>query len=127
MVTVAVHFPRGAGALLPSKSPTCILRTAVFTVCGAVPELRLKLLSPEYEAVSVLPPALVDVMEQPPAATEAEQLAPVPSSTVTVPAGVPAPGAFGTTVKLTVYAWPVALGSGESLVIVVVVSALFTV
>src|SRR5437667_10310411 len=65
-------------------------------------------------------------MLQLPAATLALQLW-VPSLTVTVPVGVPLPGAFGTTVNAKLTACPTADGSGVWLVIVVVVPAAFTV
>jgi hypothetical protein len=72
--------------------------------------------------VSVFEPADVDAIEQLPAATVPTQLA-VPSLTVTLPVGVPVPGALTVTVKLTVYGCPTTDGSGVSLVIVVVVFA----
>ena len=54
----------------------------------------LKSSSPLYVAVSVLAPALVEARPQEPVATGTVQKLPVPSLTVTVPVGVPAPGAF---------------------------------
>jgi len=63
---------------------------------------------------------------QVPTATLALQLW-VPSLSVTVPVGVPLPGALTATVKVKVTAWPTVDGSGASLVIVVVVPAAFTV
>src|SRR2546429_1493751 len=65
-------------------------------------------------------------MLQLPVATLALQLW-VPSLTVTLPVGVPPPGAFGTTVNVKLTAWPTAEGSGVCPVIVVVVPAAFTV
>jgi hypothetical protein len=65
-------------------------------------------------------------MVQLPAATLALQLC-VPSVTVTVPVGVPPPGAFGTTVNAKLTACPTADGSGVWLMIVVVVPAAATV
>src|SRR5437764_8850586 len=65
-------------------------------------------------------------MVQLPAATLALQLW-VPSLTVTLPVGVPLPGAFGTTVNVKLTACPTADGSGVWPVIVVVVPAAFTV
>ena len=62
----------------------------------------MKLLSPLYWAVSVFDPAVVEVSEQPPVATAAEQLAPVPSFTLTVPVGVPLPECSAVTVQVTV-------------------------
>jgi len=47
-------------------------------------------------------PAAGNVIEQVPAATLAEQVSPAPSLTVTLPVGVPLPGAFATTVKAMV-------------------------
>src|SRR5512143_1706198 len=61
-------------------------------------------------------------MLQVPAVTVPVQLS-TPSLTVTLPVGVPAPGATGATVKFTVTACPTLDGSGLSDVIVVVVSA----
>jgi len=65
-------------------------------------------------------------MLQLPAATLALQLC-VPSLTVTVPVGVPLPGAFGTTVNVKLTGCPTAEGFGVWAVIVVVVAAAFTV
>ena len=65
-------------------------------------------------------------MLQLPTATLALQLC-VPSVTVTVPVGVPLPGALAATVKKKVTAWPTVDGSGVSLVMAVVVADAFTV
>src|SRR5256885_16516257 len=65
-------------------------------------------------------------MLQLPAATLALQLW-VPSLTVTLPVGVPLPGAFATTVNVKLTAWPTADGLGVCAVIVVVVPAAVTV
>src|SRR2546423_1591851 len=65
-------------------------------------------------------------MLQRPAATLALQLW-VPSPTVTVPVGVPVPGAFAATLNVKLTAWPTVDGSGVSAVIVVVVAVWFTV
>ena len=77
-------------------------------------------------AVRVRAPDVLSVMIQVPAATVSEQLF-TPSLTVTLPVGVPAPGATGTTVKFTVTGCPTFDGSGLSDVMVVVVSAGLTV
>ena len=61
-----------------------------------------------------------------PDATVAVQLW-IPLLTVTLPVGVPLPGASTVTLKLTVTASPTTDGSGVSLVMLVVVSALLTV
>jgi len=53
-------------------------------------------------------------------------VAPAPSLTLTVPVGVPAPGATGATLKVTVTGWPAAAGFGLIEETVVVVVALFT-
>jgi hypothetical protein len=96
------------------------------TVCETPGDvLGLKLASPEYVATSVLLPDVVDVSVHEPASTAAMQLS-VPSVTVTVPVGVPAPGGVGVTLHDTVYADPTFEGSGVSPVITVVVSALLT-
>src|SRR6266446_6975477 len=65
-------------------------------------------------------------MLQLPVATLALQLW-VPSLTVTLPVGVPPPGAFGATVNAKLTACPTAEGSGVWPVIVVVVPAAVTV
>ena len=65
-------------------------------------------------------------MLQVPAATLPLQLW-VPSLTVTVPVGVPLPGALADTVKVKLTAWPTADGFGVWLTIVVVVPAVLTV
>jgi len=77
-------------------------------------------------AVTLRAPAELNAMLQLPAATLALQLW-VPSLTVTVPVGVPLPGAFETTVNVKLTAWPTADGSGACAVIVLVVPAGFTV
>ena len=65
-------------------------------------------------------------MLQLPAATLALQLW-LPSLTVTLPVGVPVPGAFAATVNVKLTAWPTADGFGVWAVIAVVVAAAFTV
>ena len=65
-------------------------------------------------------------MLQLPTATLALQLW-VPSLTVTVPVGVPLPGALAATVNVKLTAWPVAEGFGVWPAIVVVVPAAWTV
>src|SRR5207249_12331684 len=65
-------------------------------------------------------------MLQFPAATVALQLW-VPSLTVTVPVGVPFPGAAAVTAKVKSTAWPTVDGFGVCPVIAVVVAAAFTV
>ena len=70
-------------------------------------------------------PAVVGIRGQLPAATEPVQLS-VPSLTVTLPVGVPLPGATAVTVKFTGTGCPTTDGSGRSEVIAVVVLALFT-
>ena len=71
----------------------------IFTVCSTVcpgdDELGRKLASPAKVATIDLTPIVVDVRLHVPAEAGAEQVAPVPSDTVTVPIGVPAPGATG--------------------------------
>src|SRR5205809_3639396 len=65
-------------------------------------------------------------MLQLPTATLALQLC-VPSLTVTVPVGVPLPGAVAVTVNVKLAAWPSADGFGVCSVMAVVVLAAFTV
>ena len=74
----------------------------------------------------VLAPAVGSTIEQPPAATAATQELPAPSLTVTLPVGVPAPGAVTATDQETATGWPATEGSGLSAVTVVVVLALLT-
>src|SRR5207247_2279206 len=71
-------------------------------------------------------PAELNTILQLPAATLALQLC-VPSVTVTLPVGVPLPGAFATTVNEKFTACPTAEGFGVWLTIVVVVPAVLTV
>ena len=61
----------------------------------------------------------MDVSEQLPAATDAWQVAPLPSLTVTVPVGVPLEGGAAVTLKDTVYGWPTTVVEGLMLVIAV--------
>src|SRR5262249_39303901 len=81
---------------------------------------------PAYVAVRLLAPALEKVSAHWPAATVPVQET-VPSLTVTLPVGVPAPGALTATPYCTATDWPTTEGSGLAEVIVVVVSALSTV
>ena len=107
-----------------------VLVVRVFTVCETPAEvLVLKFESPAYFAVSVLVPAAAGVSEQLPVPplSVTWQVSPAPSSTVTVPVGVPWPGKFTVTETLIVTAWFTTDGFGVFAVIVVVVSALFTV
>jgi hypothetical protein len=87
-----------------------------------------KFVSPEYEAVIVLLPELVEVRLHFAADMLAEQVA-VPSLTVTVPVGAPAPGETMATLKSTSYDCPTAdaVASGVAFVIDVVVLACVTV
>jgi len=71
-------------------------------------------------------PAELNVILQSPVATLALQLC-VPSLTVTVPVGVPLPGALVVTVNVKVTVWPSADGFGVCPVMAVVVAAAFTV
>jgi hypothetical protein len=88
--------------------------------------LELKFVSPAYVAMIVFAPAVVEVKEQLPAETVPTQLAD-PSLTVTLPDGVPLPGALAATVNATVYACPAFDGAVKFEVIVVAVLALATV
>ena len=69
----------------------------------------------------VIPAVLIEMLQEP-SSTGAVQLS-VPLLTVTVPVGVPAPGATGLTLYLKVTLCPTTDGSGSSSVIVVVVLA----
>jgi hypothetical protein len=68
-----------------------------------------------------------EVRAQLAAATDAVQVTPVPSLTVTVPVGMPAPGGAAETENVTVYASPTTVGLGSVDVTVAVVVAWFTV
>src|SRR5579864_138622 len=80
----------------------------VWTTCETPAEmLGLKLLSPEYFAVSVSVPAACGVIAQLPVPELSELIvhdSPAPSYTVTEPVGVPEPGAFTVTDTVTVTA-----------------------
>ena len=103
---------------------------ALLTVCAlaGVEVLPVKFASPEYMAVRFLAPAVAKAIEQLPAPEVRlpVQLC-VPSETVTLPVGVPVPGATTATVKLIGTGWPTQDGSGKSDVIVVVVLVVPTV
>jgi hypothetical protein len=79
-----------------------------------------------YLTLIVFEPTVVLVRLQLVAGSVAVQES-VPSEIVTVPVGVPEPGALTERVKLTAYGWPVTVGSGVSDTIDAVVSALLTV
>ena len=70
----------------------------MLTVCAVagLETLLLKFASPAYVAVRLLAPAVTRLSVQLPAATVPVQLC-VPSETVTLPVGVPAPGALTAT------------------------------
>ena len=76
--------------------------------------------------MTVRVPGEVNAIVQFPAPTVALQLW-VPSLTVTVPVGVPLPGAVAVTAKVKSTAWPTVDGFGDCPVITVVVAAAFTV
>src|SRR5882762_8776621 len=88
--------------------------------------LPAKFPSPAYVAVTVRPPAAMNAILQLPTATVALQFW-VPSLTVTVPVGVPLPGALAVTVNVKLAAWPTTDGFGVWLVMVVVVAVGLTV
>lgn len=131
LLSVRVHF---TGTTLPKlkapeyvpagpmgvRNPVNLYSTATF--CWAVPTLPLKLLSPEYVAVSVSGPTDFGVSEQLafPDTRVAEQLTPVLSLTVTFPVGVPEAGAFAATVKLTVTLWARMIEVAEAVTVVAV-------
>jgi hypothetical protein len=69
----------------------------------------------------------VNVIEHDPVATLAEQESPRPSLTLTLPVGLPLPGATAVTVKLMVTDCPTTDGLGVCDVIAVVVLAWLTV
>src|SRR6476661_6954964 len=89
---------------------------ALLAVCAVPAEaLPAKFVSPTYVAVSVFEPGVVSVIEHVPEATVPVHVLPLASLTVTVtlPVGVPPPGAVGVTEKFTVTACPTADGSGR--------------
>src|ERR1035437_7801863 len=90
-------------------------------------ELPLKLASPAYVAVIVLIPGVLEVRLHPPAVA-ADEHESVPSETVTLPPGEPAPGESTATAHVTRYDWPTDVGvaSAAVLVMVVMVVALLT-
>src|SRR5690349_11583920 len=104
-----------------------VVVSAFSTVCAAGAELGLALKpeSPTYVAVSDFAPTEPNAIVHWPAATVAVHDW-LPSLTVTLPVGVPAPGASTNTLKATVTCCPTTEGSGSSDAIDVVVSALFT-
>jgi hypothetical protein len=129
-VTVTVAVELWLTATVDGLRLTEVLVERVVTVWDTPAEvLGLKLLSPAYFAVRVLVPAACGVIWQlpAPALSVIVQVSPAPSSTVTEPVGVPVPGEFTVTETLTVTAWFTTDGFGVFAVIVVVVSALFTV
>jgi hypothetical protein len=75
-----------------------VVVSALFTVCAVdgVEALPKKSASPAYVAVRAFVPGVVKVMEQVPAVTVPVQLC-EPSETVTLPVGVPLPGAVAVT------------------------------
>jgi len=79
-----------------------------------VSTLPLKFVSPSYVAVKVLDPP-DNVIVQLPAATVPTQVLPLESFTemVTLPVGVPLPGLFADTEKLTVTDCPAIDGLGK--------------
>src|SRR5947199_2968152 len=83
-------------------------------------------MSHRWLAAPVRPGSESAGMPQSSAATVALQLW-VPSLTVTVPVGVPLPGAAAVTAKVKSTAWPTVDGFGDCPVIAVVVAAAFTV
>src|SRR5467141_3447231 len=104
-----------------------VVVAAAPTVCVTpVAVLLAQFPSPASLAVTVRPPAELNAMPQLATATLALQLC-VPSLTVTVPVGVPLPGAVGATVNVKLTAWPTTEGLGVWPVMVDVVPAAFTV
>jgi hypothetical protein len=80
---------------------TVVVVAAWLTVCCACPWLGLKLVSPEYVAVSVFTPGVRLGSTHCPAATVAVHEL-TPSVTVTFPVGVPPPGGAAVTEYTTV-------------------------
>ena len=128
-VTLAVKvtdWPKTEGFC---EEPTTVAVAAVFTVCASAEEvLALKLPLPPYAAVMEwLATLSADVVKV--AVPAVNVLAPnvvAPSLKVTVPIGVPDPGAVAATVAVKVTDWPNAEGLAEEAT-AVVVFAVFTV
>jgi len=102
----------------------------VFTVCDtAADALPLKFPSPAYDAINDMAPTVAGVTVHCPVATGAVQAATPLALTVTAPLGVPAAGATGSTIHVTTYGCPAAVGvaRAEALAIAMVVLPGFTV
>ena len=127
-LTVTVNVTNTASPGIDGSGLSAVIAIAVlalFTVCPTPADVdAAKFALPLNEAVTLLAPAVVETSEQDVDGSVVEQLL-VPSLTVTVPDGVPAPGAVTATVKFTAYAWPTtdAVAKAAALVIVVVVAA----
>jgi hypothetical protein len=105
---------------------TLVVVDAGSTWCGLCADVLVrKFAVPGYVAVTCFSPAVVGVSWQlpDPPLRVAGQVAPVPSLTVTVPVGVPVPGATGATLTATVNAWPTTVAADMSFVMVVAVDA----
>src|SRR5207244_4291231 len=100
-VSTALSPSELAGLRQLATSPSMPGLAAARTVCATPAEtLPRKFVSPSYDAVIVFAPVVVEVRLQVPAATGAKQIF-VPSKTVTVPVGVPAPGGLTVVLQLT--------------------------
>jgi hypothetical protein len=129
-VTVAVSVTACPNTEGFAEEATVVAVDALFTVSlDAADVLVLKLLSPPYTAVIEWVPtasrAVVNVAWRAAFTVPVPRVV-VPSKKVTVPVGVPAPGALAVTVAVNVTARPKTELVGEAAV-VVVVEAVFTV
>jgi len=94
VITTGCPTNDGSGA----SEAIVVVVLAGLTVCDSAADADpLKLASPTYAAVRVRVPVELNVIEQVPAATVPLQLSPVEAVTVTLPVGVPAPGALTVT------------------------------
>ena len=101
---------------------------AAFTVrLKAVDVAVMKLLSPAYTAVTMCCPCVsaeVWSVARPLLSSVPVPRVVEPSMNVTVPVGVPPPGAIALTTAANVVAWPAVAGLGEALTVTVVLALL---
>src|SRR5581483_11874078 len=126
-LTVAVKVTAWPNADGLTEDVTVVVVLAWLTVCVSVAEvLVVKLVSPAYTAVMAWPAtakaAVVNVAEPPESVAVPSVV--VPSRKVTVPLGVPVPGATAVTVAVKVTPWPNTEGLTEEVTVVVLLACL---
>jgi hypothetical protein len=124
-LTVAVNvtdWPRTVGLVEESTAVVVLSLLTVWLALGEV--LVAKVLSPPYTAVIEWVPTLSELMLNVPCPELRPTLPSVvaPSLNVTVPVGVPVPGADAVTVAVKLTVWPNTEGSGDQLTDVLVLS-----